>query len=639
MIRLNDYFDPVNGRVLLILILVWLVLDGLGVLFRHVVMRNKDESYRILDWLIGLGLFVALWFVVGFFIPPHRTAVWGSVCLLLVLVLPYYIKIGALFSLLRQFCSHWVAIVMLLAFAPAVFVKASLPPYYGDEMAYHFISPWAVMNVSTWNYLDINNSPGIYGAIPKLFDTFFLLMFSMSKTHVISRLCHFLIFSTGVVYVSGRLRRDFGWVAGILFGLGVLSIPQYLIFYSTLGFVDIANCTFLLMAMFLGVLFVAKNDIDDLYLSVVFWAMALGTKYSGLSSFLSFLTVLVVASLIKKNCGRILWKWTVIVKLVLIFVLFGGYWYVKNLIMTGNPVFPFFLPCYRWAQECGSGSSYFGIWTDKVTWLNVPNIYLAMFAGKKVYGVMLLLSLVLLFLIRKAKEIRIVGWALVFAIGMEFVILSKTAGFYPRYHQHLQFELLLMASVILPVAVGGRWIRLLLKCGIVIICVVLLVNYREHVQDTYRKGEAWRMTQEEVLYAKAKMDIYQWVEYRFPKRSGFIRWCEQQAGVKVVRVDPDLIWYDDAMYLHQYLTNCHYGGPGFSWEGDEKTVLVRAVEKKARFVMVTINPCLPSEKVVKKLPYEDENALGMRKLNNVLVCHSKMVGPDVYEFDYQNLKI
>lgn len=639
MLKLTDYFQPLNFQTLSYFILLFVFFDVLGsFLKKFIVSSNNDES-RILSWIIGLGFFVFVCFIIGFFVPPKGVAILCVITVLSAISLPSYIKRKQYLGLIKSIWDLKVPVLLIIPFLPAVFVKASLPPYYSDEMAYHFMSPSDINHLGVWIF-----NGGLYQNVPRLFDTFFTVIFSITRTYSIVRLFHFSIMSTSIIFAYSYLRKNFGFLAGLVFVLAFFCIPDDIIFVSTLGYVDIATISFMLIGYLSIINFVLKENRDSLFLAAIFWGMALGTKYTPLTA-LSALIVPVIYFMIKEKSrfSKIL-KPRIIIMVASILLIFGGYWYIKNFIVYGNPTYPLLFPCTRYASEwCGQASKFFGDWTMKVTFANFKPIMQSLFPNSKVL-IASILILPFLFLLGKNTKIKKVSIILIVAIFLEFVMLKYTSGFYARYHQHLQLLFLLL----LAIQFGNVYKNNLVKLSVIIALVILIIfigkNYINQIKY-YNSLKFLNWT--EIDYSIGKLDIYGWLKVKLPGTVDVLRWCESPPGgtpVAIARFDPDMIWYANVGLMRSFFINCYFGDPDISTK-DVAHFDEVVKERKLRFWTITANSCVEQSKIQNGREINDPNndlsqlaiLLEMRRLNNAIVCNSQKVLPILYYFDYSKL--
>jgi hypothetical protein len=144
---------------------------------------------------------------------------------------------------------------------------------------------------------------------------------------------------------------------------------------------------------------------------------------------------------------------------------------------------------------------------------------------------------------------------------------------------------------------------------------------------------------QQINYSIGKTDIYDWIDYRFPRMKHAIKWCEDPPGgesMALARFDPDMIWYSYDGFMRVFLTNCYYRDPPLHGLALDE-VLKTAKEKELDFWTATPNPCVEDSEVKPSREYEDEDKIFMRRLNNIIVCNSEEVLPHLYHFDYRNL--
>lgn len=634
--KLSDYFQPLNIKNIIIFLLVIIFFDILGTFVKKIVIKNKNllEETRIINWLIGLGFFIFFWFIVGFFIRPTQIAIIISGVLLITISLYSYIRNYEYLNLFNSIKTLFPFILIIVPFLPALFVKASLPPYYSDEMAYHFISPYAVENQLNifWQF-----SGGVLGNAPKLIDTLFILIFSLTKTYSIARLILFSILATVIIFTGHFIRKRFNLSIGLLFVLLFFSLPQEIVFTSTIGFVDISTYSFFILGLVFSshYLIDKKIGIDVLYLSTIFWAMSLGSKYTTINVFLATIFVLVTISF-KKIKEVFINNKSVLLKIGLLFIVFGGYWYLKNFIVYGNPIYPFIFPCWgKYAIDCNTGSSFFGEWTTKVNVENLNTIIHGLLPGGKWLSILLLISLsTFLFKNIKKEKLLLIFYLLIFVL--EMISIKFMSGFQIRYHQHMQV-LLLLPIVIFPfvfmkVKIIPKFIKLIL---ILVFIIPIIKNYFLVVKSTNSLNFVnWN----EINYSIGKDDIYDWIRVRLPRVADAIFWCQNPPGGQVflARYDPDMIWYEDEGFMRSFLLNCSYGNPSIDISSEEK-LIKEAKEKEIQFWTATINPCIDQNLVISKRKGESEEEIEMRRENNRIVCKSNEILPNLYYFDYKKL--
>lgn len=632
MIQLSDYFQPLNPHTLFYSFLLFVFFDSLGTFVKKFIIKPvASDSSRILNWLIGFGFFIFVWFVLRFFIPPHQPAVIITILVLSAVALPTYVKNGEFKKALAALWQLKIPLLIIAFFLPAVFVKASLPPYYADEMAYQFIPPYFLKMIDVWRF-----DGGLYSNVPQLFNTFFNLAFALTKTYSIVRLFHFSILVTAMGYTYQKLKDHFGLIIGFFFVFTFFSLPIDIVLTATLGYVDVATYSFILIGVVSLLDFLFVQTAKPLLLAAIFWGMALGTKYTATTIFITYnLSVLLVVWTKQKFLLPKIINRRTVFSLISVVLIFGGYWYIKNLIAYGNPIYPFFLPCLRYAEFCKTQAANFFAWTTPITMANIPRIIKALLPANTPLQIALLTAPILAFLNKNPKT-RLLSVIFTLTISLEFLILKQFSGFYPRYQQHLQLLMLLLIAIQLANQYSSVFINFIAKIFYLLVFYFVLASFVLTVINTNSlKVLNWT----EINYARGKIDIYDWVDQKFPRVKDGITWCEKPPSGRptpLARFDPDMIWYEDDGFMRSFMTNCYFENPPLE-DLPLDQVLDTAVKGKMQFWTITPNRCQPQEEVQKHLSYEGDHQLYLRRLNNIVVCHSQEVRPNLYYFDYAAL--
>lgn len=174
----------------------------------------------------------------------------------------------------------------------------------------------------------------------------------------------FAAYGTMALFGFGRSR--FGQVGGWWSMLAYLSIPM-VAWEAGTGYIDVSNGLFVA----LGILFAAQfatdtGDQNPLWLSAIFLGFAAGSKYTGLQTIFAVATVLVIAAALSPGLRTPEEKQDItqrrkerqgpgidlsLVRGALLAALaalaIASPWYVRNVVNTGNPVFPFFYSVFK----------------------------------------------------------------------------------------------------------------------------------------------------------------------------------------------------------------------------------------------------------------------------------------------------
>ena len=225
--------------------------------------------------------------------------------------------------------------VVLLATAVALVVgitqwlDALAPSEAFDELWYHLPEARTLAD-SHALHLTLGHDP-IYGNLPTLMETLYgeaLTIRGVPLAHALqlSILVSFVLLTAGVVRTLWGSRAAALAVAGI-----ALFAP--LLYLATTAYVDSAATAFEVGAVLLLVLWTVRREPGDAAAAALLLGFALAVKYTALVTALLG-AVVVGAYAFRPHTRRLP------AALVAITILACGYWYGKNLVRFGNPIYP-----------------------------------------------------------------------------------------------------------------------------------------------------------------------------------------------------------------------------------------------------------------------------------------------------------
>jgi len=629
MENLGSFFSALNIWNVGYGVLLLAVLDVVGFAIDKLFIQSQ-KHFRGSLWMIGLGVYTFLWFVANLAVPLSRTNVSIFTFILFALCFPLYVKRKGMKSLFDFLPNLIVPILIITPLAFFVFVKASLPPYLTDEMAYHYIPPMVLMSQPKWEF-----SSGIYHVIPKNLETFWDTTFAVTKTYSLARLFHFFIFFGCMCTIFSWIKSRQNLLTAVLFMIMIFYLPQDMIIQSTSGYIDVGSASLALVAIVGLIDYILTKSTSSLLFSSVFWGLGLGSKYTVISAAVSwgFLVVIswIAPILMKRKFDITLNKKIIKIAFsaILLFVATGGFWYVKNLALTGNPIYPFLFKCKP--QDCMNNKQYFSGWTKQINLENSRSIATDIFAGNSKLATVFVISLAIS-LISFFEKSSSITFLLITSVFIEFLVINKFSGFLFRYFLHFQYIAMLIISLQCFVAKKTPKIIKGLKYIFSIFIAILSVSFiKNSLRLLYSNSY---LPAHEISYANNVFSIYGWVDLAFPRVKEVIKWCDSPnadgTDKTITTYDPDLIWFTYDGQMRVFMTHCRYGnflGTGMP-VGEVPSYLRK---NNYKFYLASINPCLPSGKL-KKYDYETEQQVNMRELNNVIVCNSKEIAPSLYYF-------
>jgi hypothetical protein len=230
---------------------------------------------------------------------------------------------------MEGFMKNWKWILpAVLIVAPSLFNYLSnylYPPVHFDDTMYHL--PHA-KDIVIHHGLYLN--PYLrYPLFPQNFELLYallLLFYDDISTHLIHA-SSAVITAIGV-YSLGALTssRKTGVIGAIIF----LSSPLVQILMKS-AYVDLGLTMFVFLGFYCISLWINTKKINWLYLAGFATGMAAGTKYTAL------IYVLLYAVWIAYEGRNIRY----VITFICVVIVFGSPWYIRNYILSGNPVFPF----------------------------------------------------------------------------------------------------------------------------------------------------------------------------------------------------------------------------------------------------------------------------------------------------------
>jgi len=242
-------------------------------------------------------------------------------------------------------------LLIIFLFIFLAFILALTPPIARDALIHHLAIPklWIMRG-------GFYDTPwAVYSYYPMNLDLLYLIPLYFGND-IIPNFIH-LSFGIGTaVIIYYYLRRRLNPVAGLLGGLIFISTP-IIIKLSTVAYVDL-GLVFFITASSLALMRWRESEYQHnkwLLISSVAMGLALGTKYNALVAWL-FLTLALVF-IFSRDIGD-QWK---AVKYGLIFFLLSlvvfSPWLIRNIILTGNPLYPFFNSIFNSNVGIGSTNS------------------------------------------------------------------------------------------------------------------------------------------------------------------------------------------------------------------------------------------------------------------------------------------
>lgn len=629
--ELKDFFYPIHITGLILFLLTFMSFEISGFFIARLI--KAPDFLRPSFWVFGIGIWVFTWFILHFFIPLDRNLILVSLAVLALLPLRSYLVNKSYKSLFSVFISNKWILPSLLIILPFVIFKSSLPPYHWDEIAYHYYSPAKLLSSTTWDfsYQVDPNIPGYYENLPRFFESAFILLFAASYDYFSARMLQLILLISTLLSGALFFKKYISKLSAMYFYYTSLFF-SYVFVYSTLsGYIDVGVASFVLLSVLATLHLLVSKDFTTLISVSALSGLALGSKYTAISPFIAnslsyLLTSFPYSSPKKLFNKKLATKFAVIIFLVIIMLcLYGGYWYIKNYILTKNPVYPFIIPCQ--IERCYDQIPESSEWLHAVDFSIFPRIYREVFFENIYFTILFFISPILCFL-HPNKNIRKFSLFLIVLFLIELGLLFKVqSGFSIRYFTYYYFLITLFVS--LPGIIIPKFKTRLGKLVFAYWTFALITSLTLIIPSITELYSPRLFRKVDIKYTLRIMDLQQWNEYYFPKLHRVVSWCGQDHPMVDLYVfDPGLIWDSGESLFKGLLVNCNMKTP--STHNKSKDQLIEELSKKQPFYIATIYQCGQKDYPT----YADDRVTKtLNEINQDLICKSEKITDHLYYYN------
>lgn len=222
----------------------------------------------------------------------------------------------------------FLAALVILALPPLISTLAPSTTLEWDALAYHFAVPKLWREGMTY-------IPFIHHSnFPFLVDNLFTLAYPLGESAM--KTVTLLYLGFGVVAVFGLARRWFGVAAGWWAALALMGAPVVM-WESGTGYIDVAHGLYAGLGLLYGAEAIRSDRPVFRWLAGILLGCAMASKYTGLQTAAVAMLVYGVCALPAKRPAAL----KTIALPALVGLLIACPWYVRNVLNTGNPVYPF----------------------------------------------------------------------------------------------------------------------------------------------------------------------------------------------------------------------------------------------------------------------------------------------------------
>ncbi|MDD5686464.1 MAG: glycosyltransferase family 39 protein [Elusimicrobia bacterium] len=316
------------------------IISGLVSLGNKILKFYNFESF-VFSYAVGVGVLIYVIFLLSVFGVLHKSIMFLILIILISLSLPYLKKIKSLLVAIGNINISPVFILLGVLVLLAVsygFLNAIAPPTEHDSLAYHLAIPKLWIKHGGMFYV-----PWLTANWPYNSEMLFLFGLSLGSD-ILPQLFNFanVLITAGILYSFSKkyFCEQVAWLSVLLF-----LTMRIVVINSGVAGSDFTLGMFALAAIYAFWNYKNEDKTPWLVLSAVMAALSAGCKYNGLLIIL--IIGLYIVIFIKSQKLKILFRFC------LISIVVASPWYIRNYIMTGNPVWPFIFGEKDWNPVAG----------------------------------------------------------------------------------------------------------------------------------------------------------------------------------------------------------------------------------------------------------------------------------------------
>jgi len=234
-----------------------------------------------------------------------------------------------------------IAYLLILMIAILSLVNTLTPPWDYDGLMYHLVGPQLLLSDGHFT----PNLDNWYVNGPFSIEMIFTIGLALGDD-VFPKLIHYafgFIFAGSTAVFAARWLSPRAALYSLLLLIGIPALP----IWASFAYIDFGWAAYEFLAIACLIEWWQNEKVEWLILSGTFAGFAMGSKYLGLMGF-AVLGVFLVFFVIRKGIQK---QWRSIIWFAIPAVVICSPWYLKNLIMFGNPVYPLYFGGPGWSAE------------------------------------------------------------------------------------------------------------------------------------------------------------------------------------------------------------------------------------------------------------------------------------------------
>ncbi len=325
---------------------------GLGWLFLPKIKITNNLFRMVLCFFIGEIAYSLVWFLLSiFFVSPFNLIIILPI-LFAGIVLFFQNHVHFMFNnIVGESRVEKLFFIILVSILSFYFINSLIVPFEWDVVSYH-LPVIKEMSLGKINFPLLQNSSYVhffspfshfFGSLPYSSESYASILYSLSENTASVNVMYIINFIFFLYIINTFLNLEYysNKVANLAI-LILISTNHGISLILTTGLVDVNLLIYQFLSYFSALMI--KTDSKYIYLFVIFASYSVGQKYTSLFILLPAL-VYVLVKLVKNRKLQILIgnKFSFVYKCTAIFIVSGGFWYLKNLILYSNPVYPLYL--------------------------------------------------------------------------------------------------------------------------------------------------------------------------------------------------------------------------------------------------------------------------------------------------------
>jgi hypothetical protein len=467
--------------------LLGVVLVGLaGGCGRRIIPLNERTPWErfVVQAAVGLGIMSLLWLGFGVLGLYSAWAAWAT--LMIGWVLFRRDTVGWLLEAKAagRIWNRTGVFGRILAVGSGILVAgqalfASTPPTKWDALMYHLELPRRYLLAGGLHFVEGNP----YWGHPQIGEMIYTLAMALGReeTAVITGFCLMLVLLLGIIGATfDSYGADSGWIAAaaLLVGSSFLGMFGW-------GYVDGLAALYGLAAL---LLLISGRATDQALLVGCLIGFAAGVKLTA-----GVLLVPVVAVMATENNTASTKRWAPVLLAVLAGLVVFAPWLLKNLLTTGNPLYPHVWPTAWVSQDRLANYSGMGRYLgDQIAWLPLAATWLGVEGGggfaTDLGPLLVIFAVPGLLAYRRERNSKI----LVAFVAMGWSAIAA-GTWYSHYLQQVRLYYVLLPSVALAAGIGWHTVRRIATAGVrlgkvlgaVTILVLVLSIWKEAISLTH----------------------------------------------------------------------------------------------------------------------------------------------------------